>query len=109
MYVTNPRASAWLDPELVGGKTSTADNPAHGRCERPVSQVRYAAQPLRTSQGRCIALKLVASDPLRTTPPRFFVLFESRYERSPRPRWLPLERVLSEAEVARWLAGGFQR
>lgn len=108
MYVTNRRASAWLDQELVGKTSSEAVDPAKVRQAGSTSLVRYAVRPLQTSTGRCIALKLVSTDGQGLTAPRFFVLVQSSFQGSPRSRWLPLERVLSEAEAARWLANGFR-
>ena len=107
MFVTTKRASAWLDqaPNEVPG-----DPPANRQRQRPAVsvQTRYAVRPLETPAGRCIALRLVSPVEAEKAEPRFFVLFESRYERIPRPRWLPLERVLGEAEAEQWLREGFR-
>ena len=107
MFVTTKRASAWLDqaPNEVQGNEAK-----DRRRQRPAVSVRtrYAVRPLETPAGRCVALKLVSPVEAGSAEPRFFVLFESRYERMPRPRWLPLERVLGEAEAERWLKEGFR-
>ena len=107
MFVTTKRASAWLDraPSKVPG-----DPPANRQRQRSAVSVRtrYAVRPLETLAGRCIALKLVSPVEGGSAEPRFFVLFESRYERIPRPRWLPLELVLSEAQAEQWLKEGFR-
>ena len=107
MFVTTKRASAWLDQasnEVQGNEANDR------RFQRPAGSVRarYAVRPLETPAGRCIALKLVSPVEGGKAEPRFFVLFESRYERIPRPRWLPLERVLSEAEAEQWVKEGFR-
>jgi hypothetical protein len=104
MFVTSKFASAWLDQELSAPQLDSGNA---GRPRQPAAVVRHAWRPLQTRAGRCIAIKLVPPADVRGTP-RFFVLFESSYERSPRPRWVPLERVLDEAEVARWVATGFR-
>ena len=104
MFVTNPRASAWLDPRVGGGKGGAA---VAGRQRDGISvQTLYAVRPFETPVGRCIALKLVSR---RDASPRFFVLFESRYERVPRPQWVPVEQALSETDVERWAVEGFQK
>jgi len=104
MFVTTKRASAWLDPQTrsdaEGGDTSR-----HGG--RP--QTLYAVRPFETPAGRCIALKLVPPAVGRAASPRFFVLFESRYERCPEPRWVPVERVLDDADIGRWIKEEFRK
>jgi hypothetical protein len=45
----------------------------------------------------------------RAASPRFFVLFESRYERCPEPRWVPVERVLDDADIGRWIKEEFRK
>jgi hypothetical protein len=109
MFVTTKRASAWLDRAADGTKLD--DTAVPSRSHRPASTavVRYAFRALETPAGRCIALKLVQPADGTPRPPRFLVLFESRYERTPRPRWLPLERVLGEAEAEQWIKDDFRR
>lgn len=104
MFVTTKRASAWLDPqtshEAEGGRVNRRD----GR-----TRTLYAVRPFETPAGRCIALKLVPPAVGRAASPRFFVLFVGRYERCQEPRWVPVEQVLDEADVERWVREGFRQ
>jgi hypothetical protein len=104
MFVTTKRASAWLDSQS-GNEAESGDAGRRGGRARTL----YAVRPFETPAGRCIALKLVPPAVGRAAAPRFFVLFVSLYERCPVPRWVPVERVLEEADVERWLKEGFRR
>ena len=94
MYVRTPQAAAWMD---------TADDasrlPDVAQMQTAVPQAlttRWARAPLQSRRhGRCIALKVEGGDVLVGVAG------------SPRMQWLPVSRVLSEREVAEWLARGF--
>lgn len=103
MYVRSKFASSWLDaPEEPGAQS----HPQLAAPSRPRAVTRFAVRPLETPAGRCIALKQVLQE---GRDPRLFVLFESRYMRTPEPVWVPAERVLDPAQAARWAEEGFRR
>lgn len=93
MYVRTPQAVAWKDSadapaELAASQLEVA-NPQ-------VSDTRWARAPLQSRRhGRCIALRVQSG--------QVWVGVSG----SPRMRWLLADQVLSEREVAAWLASGF--
>jgi hypothetical protein len=102
MYIRTPRASAWVEANVPD-----MDRPANPSSTRHV-QVRFAVRPLNTPAGSCRAVKMVSTQNGGSDEQRFYVLFESRYTRSPAPRWVPVQQVLGEDELAAWLRDGFR-
>jgi hypothetical protein len=102
MYIRNARASAWLDADSASEQRA---EPTQQVSRSRNVQVRYAARPLETAMGRCIAIKHVSNG---TDSERLFVLFQSRYERTAEFRWVPAERILTAQEAARWAAQDFK-
>ena len=94
MYVRTPQAAAWMDT------TDDASKPlGAAQMQTAVPRAlttRWARAPLQSRRhGRCIALKVEGGEVLVGVAG------------SPRMQWLPVSQVLSEREVAAWLAGGF--
>jgi hypothetical protein len=105
MFVTTPRASAWLDPTPEVEEVEAA-RAARGRA--PVRTL-YATRSFFTAAGRCVALKLVPAPAGSAAAPRLFVLVESRLAPGAGLRWVAVERVLTEDQAARWAEQGFCR
>jgi hypothetical protein len=83
MYIITKNAAWWED---------TPTDP-----ERHQRITQWAERPLRTSHGTCLAIGFL-NDEVR-------VLVERNRER----QWLPIARVMSEAQVRQWIKVGFAR
>jgi hypothetical protein len=94
MYVRTPQAVAWKDSadapaDVASASRSEAANPQ-------VADTRWARTPLQSRRhGRCIALRVQSG--------QVWVGVAG----SPKMRWLLADQVLSDREVAAWLASGF--
>lgn len=94
MYVRTPQAAAWKD--------SADDAPSERAASRmeaaapQVSVTQWAKTPFQSRRhGRCIALRVQSG--------QVWVGVAG----SPKMRWLLADQVLTEREVAAWLASGF--
>ena len=93
MYVRTPQAVAWKDSADVPAELAAFRLEVGGP---QVADTRWARSPLQSRRyGRCIALRLQRG--------QVWVGMAC----SPRMRWLLADQVLSEREVAAWLASGF--
>jgi hypothetical protein len=95
MYVRTSRAATWCGPD-----DPSVEPPAYradGVHPREVSLgIKWAKTPFMSRRhGRCVAL--------RNRDNQILVGVAG----SPRLLWLPLDRVLSDAEVSSWLRSGF--
>ena len=94
MYIRTAQAAVWQGP------TNSPAEPAVPVTEiaqpEHAARTRWARAPFQSRRhGHCIAVRLQRG--------QVWVAVAG----SPKIRWLPVEQVLSENEVARWLAGGF--
>ena len=94
MYIRTALAAAWQGPtNTLAEAAAPMTEVAHS--EHPAS-TRWARAPFQSRRhGRCVAVRLQRG--------QVWVAVAG----TPKIRWLPAEQVLSETEVARWLAGGF--
>ena len=94
MYIRTAQAAVWQGP------TNPPAEPAAPVMEVAHSEhaasARWAKTPFQSRRhGCCVAVRLKRG--------QVWVAIAG----SPKIRWLLAEQVLSETEVARWLAGGF--
>ena len=94
MYIRTPQAAVWQ------GSTDSPAEPATAVTEVAHSEhaasTRWARAPFQSRRhGSCVAVRLQRG--------QVWVAVAG----SPKIRWVLAEKVLSEAEVERWLAGGF--
>ena len=94
MYIRTALAAAWQCPtNTLAEAAAPVTEVAHS--EHPAS-TRWARAPFQSRRhGRCVAVRLQRG--------QVWVAVAG----TPKIRWLPAEQVLSETDVARWLADGF--
>lgn len=81
----------FIDHESVGG---TADW-SRPQTSPPRDRTLWAKVPFRSREGRCVALRMIGGALL------------VGIAAAPAPRWLPVEKVMSEADAKAWLMSGF--
>ena len=81
----------FIDHESVGG---TADW-SRPQTSPPRDRTLWAKVPFRSREGRCVALRMSGGTLL------------VGIAAAPAPRWLPVEKVMSEADAKAWLMSGF--
>ncbi len=94
MYVRTNRAAVWVEQPTAPGIPQQSSTPKSSTSN--VDAVRWAKKPLRVPKGNCVALRQDVDG-------------ISVAIRSPDQRlvWLPVEKVLSTAQLRRWAQQGF--
>ena len=95
MYIRTAQAAVWQGPTNPPAEPAALVTEEVAHSEHAAS-TRWARAPFQSrGHGHCIAVRLQRG--------QVWVAIAG----SPKIRWLPVEQVLSETEVARWLASGF--
>lgn len=97
MYVRTNRAAIWVEQPTTPTTPSTPQQPSTPKSSTSnVETVRWAKKPLPVPKGNCVAL--------RQDPDGISVAIRSPDQRLV---WLPVEKVLSTAQLRRWAQQGF--